>query len=148
MNYLSLKKINFVNHDTHIVLNNNSETISALISLRQIMLLYINVISENIQNADQTRSMNSQPYKKRIPTLNKSGEVIIKQDNITPFRLFYDPTHPDAIRSGPKRGYVQYPNIHIVSEITELTEYQRLLNQIDRILSKFDPDIILIDNIE
>ncbi len=38
-----------------------------------------------------------------------------------PFRLIYDPTHPDADAS----GYVRYPNVNVVTEMVELIGAQR-----------------------
>ncbi len=39
----------------------------------------------------------------------------------SPFRLVYDPTHPDA----DAQGYVRYPNVNIVTEMVELLSAQR-----------------------
>ncbi|UXI60071.1 flagellar basal body rod protein FlgC, partial [Treponema pallidum] len=46
------------------------------------------------------------------------------KDN-APSRLVYDPTHPDAILSGPKAGYVEYPNVDIVTEMVDLISASR-----------------------
>ncbi len=37
----------------------------------------------------------------------------------------YDPTHPDAIKSGPNTGYVEYPNVNIVNEMVDLISASR-----------------------
>jgi flagellar basal-body rod protein FlgC len=39
----------------------------------------------------------------------------------SPFRLVYDPSHPDA----DAQGYVRYPNVNIVTEMVELISAQR-----------------------
>jgi len=39
--------------------------------------------------------------------------------------MVYDPTHPDAIQSGPKAGYVEYPNVNIVTEMVDLISASR-----------------------
>lgn len=38
-----------------------------------------------------------------------------------PFRIVYDPTHPDA----DANGYVRYPNVNVVTEMVELISAQR-----------------------
>jgi len=48
----------------------------------------------------------------------------IIEDN-RPFRLVYDPEHPDAIKIGPKKGYVEYPNVNIVEEMTDMISASR-----------------------
>ena len=40
-------------------------------------------------------------------------------------RLVYDPEHPDAIKSGPNAGYVEYPNVNIVNEMVDLISASR-----------------------
>ncbi|MCS7170544.1 MAG: flagellar basal body rod protein FlgC [Candidatus Kapabacteria bacterium] len=39
----------------------------------------------------------------------------------SPFRIVYDPSHPDA----DAQGYVRYPNVNIVTEMIELISAQR-----------------------
>jgi signal transduction histidine kinase len=38
-------------------------------------------------------------------------------------RLVYDPTHPDAIQSGPRKGYVEFPKIRKVPYAVTLAPY-------------------------
>ena len=40
-------------------------------------------------------------------------------------RWVYDPTHPDAIKSGPRTGYVEYPNVNIVDEMVDMIDASR-----------------------
>ena len=40
-------------------------------------------------------------------------------------RFVYDPTHPDAILSGPRAGYVEYPNVNVVNEMVDLISASR-----------------------
>ena len=40
-------------------------------------------------------------------------------------RFVYDPDHPDAIKSGPHAGYVEYPNVNIVNEMVDLISASR-----------------------
>jgi flagellar basal-body rod protein FlgC len=44
----------------------------------------------------------------------------IQKDAATEPRYVYDPTHPDAVKSGPKEGYVEMPNVDIVTEMTDM----------------------------
>ena len=48
----------------------------------------------------------------------------IEKDN-SPSRLVFDPTHPDAIKTGPKAGYVEMPNVNIVTEMVDLIAASR-----------------------
>ena len=39
--------------------------------------------------------------------------------------MVYDPDHPDAIQSGPNKGYVEYPNVNIVNEMVDMISANR-----------------------
>lgn len=111
--------------------------------------LKMDVISNNIANASTTRTNEGDgPYRKRrvvmqpvnTRTRYKSpvypfglragdGEGVrvskIERDETTPVRMVFDPSHPDAIKVGPKKGYVEYPNVDIVSEMVDMIAASR-----------------------
>jgi flagellar basal-body rod protein FlgC len=89
------------------------------------------IISENIANAYTTRSADGGPYKRRdvifSEVLNsemegQGGVAItgIYVDQSAP-RMVLEPGHPDA----NKDGYVAYPNVSAVREMTSMMEAQR-----------------------
>jgi len=39
--------------------------------------------------------------------------------------LRWDPTHPDAIKSGPRQGYVELSNVDMVSEMVDMISASR-----------------------
>jgi flagellar basal-body rod protein FlgC len=39
--------------------------------------------------------------------------------------MVYDPSNPDAIKSGPNKGYVEYPNVNIVNEMVDMISANR-----------------------
>ena len=109
--------------------------------------LRMDLISSNIANATTTRTPEGGPYARKIalfapinlrpryksplvPERIHHGEgmgvrvVKIEQDK-APFRLVYDPSHPDAVKTGPEKGYVQMPNVNMVSEMTDLISASR-----------------------
>ena len=47
------------------------------------------------------------------------------EDDKSPFKLKFDPTHPDAIKIGPEKGYVRMPNVNVVMEMTDLISATR-----------------------
>ena len=51
--------------------------------------------------------------------------VVEIEKDTSPPRLVYDPTHPDAIKAGPKAGYVEMPNVNIVTEMVDLIAASR-----------------------
>ncbi len=42
-------------------------------------------------------------------------------DNVTQMNMVYDPSHPDA----DENGYVTYPNVNIVTEMTNMIDASR-----------------------
>jgi flagellar basal-body rod protein FlgC len=51
--------------------------------------------------------------------------VGIEKDYMSKTRLVWDPTHPDAIKTGPQKGYVEYPNVNVVSEMVDMISASR-----------------------
>jgi len=106
------------------------------------------VIANNVANASTTRTNEGGPFRRsevilrprvdgpfwRSPFLpqgmdNGIGQgvrvVQIREDRHTPNRLVFDPSHQDAIQSGPRAGYVEMPNVDIVSEMVNMITAQR-----------------------
>lgn len=110
--------------------------------------LRLDVIADNIANATTTRTTMGgafrrsrvvfrprvdQPYW-RSPFLpsylqDEVGRGVrvakVEKDYDTELRWVYDPTHPDAIKSGPRTGYVEYPNVNIVDEMVDMIDASR-----------------------
>jgi len=109
--------------------------------------LRTDVISDNIANASTTRTQEGGAFRRsRVVLAQKENGIdwrtpfvpdnidrgngrgvkvmSIEKDNAE-LRLVYDPTHPDAIQSGPKTGYVEYPNVNIVTEMVDLISASR-----------------------
>jgi flagellar basal-body rod protein FlgC len=103
--------------------------------------LRLDIISQNIANVNTTRDENGNPYRRKIVTFAEKnvtpfGDVLMKtegtagsgvkvsqiaQDNQTAMRKVYDPSHPDA----DEDGYVTYPNVNIVQEMTDMIDASR-----------------------
>lgn len=110
--------------------------------------LRLDVIADNIANATTTRTTEGgafrrsrvifrprvdQPYW-RSPFLpaylqDEVGKGVrvskVEKDYDSELRMVYDPTHPDAIKSGPRAGYVEYPNVNIVDEMVDMIDASR-----------------------
>ena len=108
----------------------------------------LDVISNNIANVDTTRDADGKPFRRsrvifrprvsqpywKSPFLPKTLDngigrgvriVKIEQDNDSDPRLVYDPTHPDAIKTGKYAGYVEYPNVNVVQEMVDMISASR-----------------------
>lgn len=117
----------------------------------------MDIISENVANANTTRTEDGTPYRRKVVTFttqetdrsNNFGHVLdaivgkgrfakdmkgredaigygvkitkISEDNDTPMNMVYDPSHPDA----DENGYVTYPNVNIITEMTNLIDASR-----------------------
>jgi flagellar basal-body rod protein FlgC len=94
----------------------------------------IEIVSQNLANANVTRSIDGQPYKRQqvvfetlvnnAGTNANSGSTIrvsrVESDN-RPFREVFKPDHPDA----DARGYVRYPNVNVHEEMVDLIASSR-----------------------
>jgi flagellar basal-body rod protein FlgC len=94
----------------------------------------LDVISENIANAQTTRGPDGKPYQRQVvvfetalqQALEGGGQIPalrvarIEKDNRPP-NLVYDPGHPDA----DAQGMVAFPNISIHEEMADLIAASR-----------------------
>lgn len=108
--------------------------------------LRIDTISQNIANVNTTRDKDGNPYRRktvvfaektdnafqyalqvsqqsRATQTNGNGVKVtaIVEDHVTAMTKVYDPAHPDA----DEDGYVTYPNINTVTEMTNLIDATR-----------------------
>jgi flagellar basal-body rod protein FlgC len=105
----------------------------------------MDVIAENIANANTTMTISGEPYKRKdvvlaAKDLNKDDDILtvsfneeyekkvagvevvgIKEAN-NGFRKVYDPTNPNA----DKDGYVTLPNVNIVEEMAKMIQASRM----------------------
>ncbi len=109
--------------------------------------LRMDVIADNIANATTTRTSNGEPFRRsRVIVRSRESRPIykshfkpdafkvdtgdgvrvlkIEKDN-SPLRLVYDPSHPDSIKTGPQKGYVEMPNVVIVNEMVDMISASR-----------------------
>jgi flagellar basal-body rod protein FlgC len=106
--------------------------------------LAMDVIANNIANANTTRTPEGGPFKRQLilfaqkqdPTAAQPGDdmpgggqsaglagvqVVGILNDPGPDRLVYDPTHPDA----DANGYVHYPNVEIIKEMVDMIAASR-----------------------
>lgn len=105
----------------------------------------LDIISENIANANTTRTEEGTPYRRKIVTFTEKGvdrtsfgAIYAKArggklqgDGVKVSKVFedkssdlievYDPAHPDA----DENGYVWYPNVNTVTEMTNMIDATR-----------------------
>ena len=100
------------------------------------------IIAENIANVNTTSTANGTPYRRKIVTFTEkdvtpfsqyysesknmavgNGVKVSKvtEDYSTEFTMEYDPSNPDA----DENGYVSYPNVNTVTEMTNLIDASR-----------------------
>lgn len=102
----------------------------------------MDVISENVANATTTRTEDGTPYTRKIVTfrekkvtpfskvLSNTQEAYlgngvkvsrVSEDRDSDYVMKYDPSHPDA----DENGYVSYPNVNIITEMTNMIDASR-----------------------
>ncbi len=110
----------------------------------------MDIISENIANIKTTRTAEGTPYVRKFTVFQERAEsnpfseylsrayagdagttpsgytgngvrVVSVQEDDAPFKLDYDPTHPDA----GEDGYVRLPNVEMVTEMVDMMEAYR-----------------------
>lgn len=105
--------------------------------------LRMDLISQNIANANTTRTDKGTPYRRRVAVFEERSSTVpfaeylsdsskekitgkgVRVARITedpsPFKRLYDPGHPDA----DAEGYVEMPNIDTVTEMVNMISATR-----------------------
>jgi flagellar basal-body rod protein FlgC len=91
----------------------------------------LRIIAENIANKDSLADRPGlEPYRRRVVTFRSvldeiTGASRVEVDRVLPdrrpFELKFDPQHPAA----DANGYVQLPNVNMLTEMMDLREAQR-----------------------
>lgn len=102
------------------------------------------IIAENLANVNTTRTEDGTPYRRKVVSFQEKGvnrfdryltesrkrgshigngvkAVEVREDTTSDFIMEYDPSHPDA----DENGYVSYPNVNLVTEMTNLIDASR-----------------------
>lgn len=92
--------------------------------------LRMDVVSSNVANMKTTRTKDGGAYRRKVAVFEENYDEklgmlgvrtkAIKEDK-SPLRKLYEPNHPDA----DKQGYVEYPNVDILVEMTDLISASR-----------------------
>lgn len=103
--------------------------------------LRLDIISQNIANVNTTRDEFGNVYRRKTVVFSEKdvtpfGDILMKtagnvgngvkvtkitEDTKSQLRRVYDPSHPDA----DEDGYVTYPNVNIVQEMTDMIDATR-----------------------
>lgn len=94
--------------------------------------LRLDVIAENLANADSTRGADGRPYQRKQVVLQQAGgqsfgevlkgvQVAAITTDPSPARRVHDPGHPDA----DAQGYVNLPNVDSVTEMVDMITASR-----------------------
>lgn len=101
----------------------------------------MDVISENVANANSTNGPDGKPYRRKVVkfeqistgrefkrylnrcnnSLGGGVKITSIEKDMSPFQKIYDPSHPDA----DGEGYVDMPNVNSVEEMTNLIDATR-----------------------
>lgn len=108
----------------------------------------MDIISQNIANVNTTRDENGEVYRRQTVVFAEKNDATfdsiltsmqtgisrkadpsgngvkitgIAEDHVTAMKMVYDPSHPDA----DEDGYVTYPNVNTVTEMTNLIDATR-----------------------
>lgn len=101
------------------------------------------IIAQNVANVDTTRTETGEVYRRKAVTfaektdtpfdhvlaraqgrhITGTGVKVTRlyEDTETDMKMVYDPSHPDA----DENGYVTYPNVNIVTEMTNMIDATR-----------------------
>lgn len=104
--------------------------------------LRMDTISQNIANVNTTRTEDGKPYRRKVVVfeekspeknfseyLNESSKKLVGGgvrvsriiEDRSPFKMVYEPGHPDA----NEEGYVEMPNVDVLTEMVNMISATR-----------------------
>ena len=102
--------------------------------------LRTDIISQNIANVNTTRDSDGKPYRRKLVAFEEKANISFDEtlsmatgktgngvkvsqiyEDSSEGNKVYDPSHPDA----DEDGYVTYPNVNTVTEMTDLIDATR-----------------------
>jgi len=126
-----------------------SEVFSTASSAMQANRLWIDVIANNVANANTTRTATGDPFRRQVPIFSEMVDKEMQMQSMAsfgdeggsdvpmhygkgvqamgivgdqaPFKIIYNPGHPDA----DARGFVRMPNVSIITEMVDMMSAQR-----------------------
>jgi len=103
----------------------------------------MDIIGENLANQSTTRTENGGPYRRKYTVIQERSEPYLFSDvykasrarlpvgngvrairvgeDQSPFKVIYDPAHPDA----DEEGYVELPNVDVAREMVDMIDATR-----------------------
>ena len=114
----------------------------------------MDVIGENVANATTTRTADGTPYRRKFTVFEEKQQpylfsdwlrvsqervggggvrVVDMGEDKSPFKLVYEPEHPDANED----GYVEYPNVDIEKEMVDMISASRSYEANIMVLNNF-----------
>ncbi len=113
----------------------------------------MDVISQNIANANTTNTLSGEPYRRHVAMIEgqdtpqfalpvsldndsdddgdgaavKTGGVKVAgvAEDQSPLKYVYDPTNPNAIKEGKHKGYVAMSNVNVITEMVDMMSATR-----------------------
>jgi len=94
----------------------------------------MNAIASNLANIETTRTETGEPYRRKdvvfasvvMDALREGSlegvKVVDVVDDPSPFKVVYDPGHPDA----DENGFVRLPNINVIEEMINMIMASRV----------------------
>lgn len=122
---------------SYISVSKNEKDLNNVKEILSVLDAQVSVCLSNINQHDNSSY-------RRLYVLIKDGkldEIQTSED----FILKYEPENPQAIRTGPEKGYVKYPDISILTETIELKTALEDISVFQTALHKIAPELIEYD---
>jgi flagellar basal-body rod protein FlgC len=120
-----------------------SSPIDIAVSGLKAQSLNMNVIANNIANANTSRTPSGEPFRRQSLMLSTAGGVAgvsvdaVAADATSEFRHIYQPGHPDA----DAEGFVRMPNVELPVEMMNLVTASRAYQANAAVLKRFQDGV-------
>ncbi len=128
---------------TVVATDRRDDLIRILASLLADQQKRLDVISNNIANSGTTKTVDGLPYRRQVVVCGPDGLIDSVMAVEEKLNWVYEPGHPDAMKEGPRAGYVAKPNVNLLREQTDFATHQKAAQALKEALAQLEPDLIV-----
>ncbi|MCA9777074.1 MAG: hypothetical protein KC800_10170 [Candidatus Eremiobacteraeota bacterium] len=101
------------------------------------------VILENIRNQNGRPDWEENVYRRKFIVYNEDGSLKGWMEDQSDYNWVYQPFDINAVKSGPKAGYLPKPNVNLLQEETSLALVRMSKERLKASISYLDPELVV-----
>lgn len=117
-------------------------TLESLAWAYQVTEAIVDCAHQNLSCANSTKMGDATPYRRRFVSYDARSRRFGERPDWSEFKWVYDPSNPEAEKSGEHAGYVAMPNVNVIQERAAIAEGEHNLQILGEAMQQLEPRLI------